>query len=174
MIGADRQGVVEAEPASMATQLAPACLSVDAVDYRGRGKKPDSDKDTDIMGGDASRGRGTDRTNPAGWQHDDGRIGWASGHLLARQLGGTGRYRRNLVKMYDMANSVVMGATRRSFGTGSTEVKRSSTRPFPNTKAATPYPKTIDLYALGSSGSFSHWTVYNTPDGLPPANGVAP
>ncbi|MGJ3560846.1 hypothetical protein ACR6C2_30190 [Streptomyces sp. INA 01156] len=35
-------------------------------------------------------------------------------------------------------------------------------------------PHTTDLYALGSRGSFSRWTVCNTPDGLPPAEGVAP
>ncbi|MGZ2358812.1 DNA/RNA non-specific endonuclease [Streptomyces sp. 372A] len=69
------------------------------------GRKADPDKDTEIVGGDTARGRGTDRTNPAGWQHLDGALGWARGHLVARQLGGNGRDRRNLVKMYNAANS---------------------------------------------------------------------
>ncbi|MFE1507986.1 LamG-like jellyroll fold domain-containing protein [Streptomyces sp. NPDC058726] len=151
-----------------------ACLSADAVDYRGRGRKADPDKETEIMGGDTARGRGTDRTNPAGWQHLDGDRGWARGHLLGRQLGGNGRDRRNLVKMYNAANSDVMAGyeetVRRRLDAGEKIFYAS----IPEYDGGNPVPKTIEMYALGSSGSFSHWTVYNTPDGLPPATGVTP
>ncbi|MGZ2358811.1 hypothetical protein LRE75_19245 [Streptomyces sp. 372A] len=42
---------------------------------------------------------------------------------------------------------------------------------IPQYDGGNPVPRTIDLYALGNKGSFSHWTVYNTPNGLPPATG---
>ncbi|WP_412126550.1 DNRLRE domain-containing protein [Streptomyces xinghaiensis] len=151
-----------------------ACLSAKAVDYRGRGKKTDPDKDTDLMGGDTTRGRGTDRSNPAGWRHLDGQRGWARGHLLGRQLGGNGRDRRNLVKMHDTANSVVMAAYEESVRDRLDAGERVFYASIPNYKGNSPVPETIDLYALGSSGALSHWTVYNTPDGLPPSSGVTP
>lgn len=151
-----------------------ACLGADAVDYRGRGRKADPNKDTDIMGCDTTRGRGTDRSNPAGRQHLDGRKGWARGHLLGRQLGGNGRDRRNLVKMYDEANSVVMAQYEETVRSRLDAGERVFYASVPRYDGNSPVPKTIDLYALGSSGSFSHWTVCNTPNGLPPGNGVAP
>lgn len=51
---------------------------------------------------------------------------------------------------------------------------KGSPASIPEYDGGNPVPKSIDLYALGSSGFFSHRTVYNTPDGLPPTNGVAP
>lgn len=45
---------------------------------------------------------------------------------------------------------------------------------LPRYEGNNPVPRTIDLHALDSRGSFSRWTVYNTPDGLSPDNGVAP
>lgn len=150
-----------------------ACLSADAVDYRGRGKKADPNKDTDIMGGDTTRGRGTDRSNPAGWQYLDGQRDWARGHLLGRQLGGNGRDRRNLVKLYNKANSVIMedyeSIVRGRLDAG----ERVFYASIPMYEGSNPVPDTVELYALGSRGSFSHWTVYNTPDGLPPNQDVA-
>ncbi|WP_180686293.1 DNRLRE domain-containing protein [Streptomyces gossypiisoli] len=151
-----------------------ACLRADAVDYRGRGRKADPGKDTDIMGGDTTRGRGTDRSNPAGWQHLDGQRGWARGHLLGRQLGGNGRNRRNLVKMYNAANSDVMegyeSAVRARLDAG----ERIFYASVPRYEGSNPVPVTVELYALGSSGRLQHWTVHNTPDGLPPTSGGTP
>ncbi|WP_432075725.1 DNRLRE domain-containing protein [Streptomyces wuyuanensis] len=151
-----------------------ACLTADSVDYRGRGKKADPDKQTDIMGGDTTRGRGTDTTNPAGWQHLDGQRGFARGHLLGRQLGGNGRDRRNLVKMYDAANSVTMneyeGIVRRRLDAG----ERIFYVSVPRYDGNNPVPDTIELYAMGNQGFSAQWTVHNTPTGLPPTNGTTP
>ncbi|MFJ9541324.1 RHS repeat-associated core domain-containing protein [Streptomyces sp. NPDC101225] len=151
-----------------------ACLGADAVDYRGRGRKADPDKETEIMGGDTARGRGTDRTNPAGWQHLDGDRGWARGHLLGRQLGGNGRDWRNLVKMYNAANSDVMAGYEETVRGRLDAGEKIFYASIPEYDGGNPVPKTVEMYALGSSGSFLHWTVYNTPDGLPPATGGTP
>jgi hypothetical protein len=150
-----------------------ACLRADGVDFRGRGRKADPDKQTDIMGSDTARGRGTANTNPAGWQHLDGDRGFARGHLLGRQLGGNGRDRRNLVKMHNTANSVVMQsyetAVRRRLDAGETIFYMS----VPRYAGSNTMPDTIDLYAMGNRGYFQQWTVFNTASGLPP-NGLTP
>ncbi len=150
-----------------------ACLRADGVDFRGRGRKADANKQTDIMGSDTARGRGTANTNPAGWQHLDGDLGFARGHLLARQLGGNGRDRRNLVKMHNMANSVDMrdyeDAVRRRLDAGETIFYVS----VPRYTGSNTMPDTIDLYAMGNRGYFQQWTVFNTASGLPP-NGLTP
>ncbi|MFY7064665.1 DNRLRE domain-containing protein [Nocardiopsis changdeensis] len=144
-----------------------ACLSADQIDYRGRGRKKDPNKSTEIIGGDTDRGRGSEKTNPAGWQHLDGERGFARGHLLARELGGTGRDRRNLVKMYTAANSGVMAqyehVVRRRLDAG----ERVFYVSVPNYEGNNPVPETIDLYAVGDRGFYAQWTVYNTPTGMP-------
>ncbi|MFB7370001.1 RHS repeat-associated core domain-containing protein [Streptomyces sp. NPDC056222] len=161
------------DPQGRATGVT-ACLTAESVDYRGRGREANPDKQTEIMGSDTARGRGTPNTNPAGWQYLDGEIGFARGHLLGRQLGGNGRDRRNLVKMYNTANSEVMaeyeGIVRRRLDGG----ERIFYVSVPQYDGSNPMPDSIELYALGNQGFYGQWTVHNTPDGLPPMNGLTP
>ncbi len=144
-----------------------ACLRNGGVDYRGRGRTADPDKDTDIMGGDTTRGRGSTRSNPAGWVNGDGTRGFARGHLLARQLGGTGRDRRNLVKLHNKSNSEIMGAyedvVRKRLDVGETVYYAA----IPVYEGSSPMPETVEIFAVGDRGFFYQRTVHNTVDGLP-------
>ncbi|MFE3874197.1 LamG-like jellyroll fold domain-containing protein [Kitasatospora sp. NPDC059146] len=81
-----------------------ACLNAADIDYQDRGRMPDPNKNTFIIGGD-TRSTAAGTYDPPGFV--DG-TKQARGHLLARQLGGSGLEMRNLVPLYTNANSVVM------------------------------------------------------------------
>ncbi len=106
-----------------------------------------------------------------------GRVGSSYGDALAEPFfRGLRRElrQRNLVKMHDEANSVVMGRYEEIVRGRIDPGERIFYASIPRYEGNNPVPHTIDLHALDNRGAFSRWTVYNTPDGLPPANGVAP
>ncbi|MFE3458270.1 DNRLRE domain-containing protein [Nocardiopsis aegyptia] len=144
-----------------------ACLSADQIDYSGRGRRADPEKNTEIMGSDTTRKNGDRNSNPApGWASGDG-DDYARGHLLGSQLGGSGRDRRNLVRLHHMANSKVMKSyedtVRRRLDSG----ERIFYASVPRYDGGNPVPDTVDLYAVGDRGFYAEWTVYNTEDGMP-------
>ncbi len=139
-----------------------ACLSANQIDYGGRGRRGQR-RATEIKGGDTARGQGNDNANPAGWQHLDGNRGFARGHLLARELGGNGRDRRNLVKMYTEANTNVMAEYEARVRHRLNKGERIFYASVPQYDGDNPVPYAIDLYAIGDRGSYMHQTVYNRP-----------
>ncbi|WP_081748762.1 DNA/RNA non-specific endonuclease [Nocardiopsis sp. CNT312] len=148
-----------------------ACLSADQIDYRGRGRRLDPNKQTEIIGGDTSRSNGDINSNPTpGWNPGDGRV-YARGHLLGRQLGGYGRDRRNLVKLHHTANSDVMQTYEDKVRQRLDSGERIFYASIPQYDGDNPVPDAIDLYAVGDRGFYAHWTVYNTPNGMPPGSG---
>ncbi|MEV7391984.1 DNA/RNA non-specific endonuclease [Streptomyces sp. NPDC091215] len=85
---------------------AQACLNESDINFNPSGRTTDFDpaKKTFIVGSDTVRGKNP--VNPPGY-----RKGLARGHLLGYQLGGDGGDERNMVPMYNDANSRVMMRT---------------------------------------------------------------
>ncbi|WP_316744444.1 DNRLRE domain-containing protein [Streptomyces sp. MK7] len=148
------------------------CLRARGIDYRGRGRKLDSKKNTEIVGGDTNRSNKRLPSDPAGWQDGDGTLGFQRGHLLARELGGRGREPRNLVKLYKTANSPIMqtfeGKVRARLDAGETVFYTAIPTYAKNGQTV---PDTVQLVALGDQGYVGHCTVYNTVNGLPKGGG---
>ncbi|WP_405523689.1 DNRLRE domain-containing protein [Streptomyces canus] len=148
-----------------------ACLRDEGVDYKGRGKKPNPNKDTEIVGSDTNRSAQVLPSDPAGWADNDSRRGYQRGHLLARSLGGSGTEPRNLVKLYKRANSPVMrdfeGRVRDRLDAGETVFYTA----IPVYETHQTLPDRIELFALGDQGYVGRCTVYNTATALPSGGG---
>ncbi|MCZ7432944.1 RHS repeat-associated core domain-containing protein [Streptomyces sp. WMMC1477] len=148
-----------------------ACLRDEGIDYKGRGKRLDPDKETEIVGSDTIRSSRVLPSDPAGWQDNDSRRGFQRGHLLARSLGGSGTEPRNLVKLYKKANSPVMrdfeGAVRDRVSAGEAIFYTA----IPSYSGRQVIPDRVELFAFGSNGYVGRCTVHNTPTALSVVDG---
>ncbi|MQL61515.1 DNRLRE domain-containing protein [Streptomyces vinaceus] len=132
------------------------CLQHDAIKLTGRGAAAD-DKETDIVGSDTVR---NGKYNPPGYKR-----GLARGHLVGRQLGGSGKELRNLVPQYTIPNSVIQkqfedGIARRIAGD-----ERIYYLAVPQYHGSELVPYQTTLIAIGNRGTNEMKVVKNTPTG---------
>ncbi|MGC4949679.1 DNA/RNA non-specific endonuclease [Streptomyces sp. DT224] len=134
------------------------CLQKDAIKLTGRGAKPDS-KDTDLVGSDTRR---DGKHDPTGYQKGKG---LARGHLIGRQLGGSGTEVRNLVPQYTRPNSVIQKGFEDRIAARISGGERIYYLAVPRYHGGSPIPYETRLYAIGSGGTNESAVVKNTPTG---------
>lgn len=133
-----------------------ACLSATGFNYEENGELVKKDvPDTKIVGTSPPwppQTPGFWENAPKGWTLDaDPKL--QRGHLLARQLGGVGDDRRNLVPMYSYANSPVMRGFENQIAAS---IKAGNTVYFhavPNYTGDGPIPTSITLQAWTTQGA---------------------
>lgn len=139
---------------------AQACLNEADINFNpsGRTKTFAPGKNTLIVGSDTVRGR--NGVDPPGYKPN---MGLARGHLLGYQLGGDGSDERNLVPLYNDANSRVMKDIEDDVAAAmKTQTIYYTSRPV-YVNAANPLPKEIDITAVGTGGFKGTWKVRNVP-----------
>ncbi len=134
------------------------CLQKDAIKLTGRGAAPD-DKDTDLVGSDTRR---DGKHDPTGYQKGKG---LARGHLIGRQLGGSGTEMRNLVPQYTIPNSVIQKGFEDRIAKRITGGERIYYLAVPLYDGDSVIPYETRLYAIGNQGTNDSIVVKNTPTG---------
>jgi hypothetical protein len=135
-----------------------ACLREDAIKRTGRGAAASS-KDTDIVGSDTVR---DGRFDPPGYAA--GR-GLARGHLLARDLGGSGKELRNLVPQYINPNSGAQKVFEQRVANAVKGGEKVYYMAIPSYEGSDLIPYQITLYAAGNRGTKMSKIIPNTKNG---------
>ncbi|MFD1661856.1 DNRLRE domain-containing protein [Streptomyces caeni] len=134
------------------------CLQQDAIKLTGRGARPD-DKDTDLVGSDTRR---DGKHDPVGYTKGKG---LARGHLIGRQLGGSGTEMRNLVPQYTIPNSVIQKNFEDGIAGHISGGERIYYLAVPQYDGDSLIPYETRLYAIGNGGTDESIVVKNTPTG---------
>ncbi|GAA4671379.1 hypothetical protein GCM10023347_26540 [Streptomyces chumphonensis] len=130
------------------------CLQRDAIKVIGRGAHPDSN-DTDIVGSDTNRNGHFD---PPGY-----RRGLHRGHLIGRQLGGSGTEVRNLIPQHPRANSVVQKTFEDRVAKAVAGGERVYYLSIPSYEGGNLIPYKLDIYAVGNRGTNVKAEIKNVP-----------
>ncbi|MFD0799743.1 DNRLRE domain-containing protein [Streptomonospora algeriensis] len=135
-----------------------ACLQKDEFDVGGRGVNPQN-LNTEILGSDTNR---KGKANPPGYAagHD-----MARGHLLGRQLGGSGKDLRNLVPQYNHPNSVGQRKFENCIANRVESGERIYYLATPRYRGDDLVPYQITLHAVGIRRTDESAVVYNSPEG---------